>query len=75
MIHPHIVVLGEIRAPRLGVLTVVHNTVADAWQVQLRRDDGKEGALLTVAIVDNKIVLREHATFEEQRSDGYIITP
>jgi len=74
MPKPEIVVLGEIRAPRLGILTVVQNTAADMWQIQLRRDNGLAGALMTIAIVDGKITHRKHVDFEEQRDATTIVT-
>lgn len=73
MLRPEIVVLGEIRAPRLGRLTVTQNNLADMWQIQLTRDNGQAGALVTIAIVDGKIMHRKHEDFEEQRNATAIV--
>lgn len=56
---PVVKVLGEIRVPRLGIFTIVENTLEDAWQVQLTRDN-VSGPLLTLAVVGDQVVYRNH---------------
>jgi len=72
---PEIVVLGTIRAPRLGILTVVQNTSADAWQIQLRQESGKEGALMSIALdpVTGRVIHTKHDEFENQQASTIIL--
>jgi hypothetical protein len=58
-LSPVVKVLGEIRVPRLGILRVAENTMEDAWQVQLVRNN-REGPLMTIALIDDKVVFKKH---------------
>lgn len=56
---PVVRVLGVIRVPRLGILTIVENSMADAWQIQLTRET-TQGPLMTLAVVEGKVVFLPH---------------
>jgi hypothetical protein len=65
---PVVKVLGEIRVPRLGILTIVENSMEDAWQIQLTREN-RQGPLMTIAVVDTKIVHIKHDYTKESEID------
>ena len=65
---PLVKVLGEIRVPRLGILTVVENSMEDAWQIQLLRET-QSGPLLTLAVVGDRVVFRKHDYTKESEID------
>jgi len=69
---PVVKVLGEIRVPRLGILTIVENAQEDAWQIQLARET-RVGALMTIAIVDGKVAYLKHDWTKESGVD--IVNP
>ena len=69
---PVVKVLGEIRVPRLGILTIVENAMEDAWQIQLARET-RSGPLMTIAIVDGKVAHLKHDWTKESGID--IVNP
>jgi hypothetical protein len=62
---PVVKVLGEIRVPRLGILTVVENSMEDAWQIQLTHEN-VSGPLLTLAVVNGQVVFLPHDYTKER---------